>query len=116
MREFLYRLKMRCIWSWAGVLVCWRDEYSFRSWVWANLVSGALALILPLSGAERAVLLMGGVIVLAAECFNTALERAVDDISTERREAARQAKDAGSAGVALSAIAVGIAWIVILVF
>ena len=38
-------------------------------------------------------LLMGGVIVLAAECMNTAIERVVDDISIEKRDAARQAKD-----------------------
>jgi len=115
MRGFLRQLKRRCIWSWAGILLCWREEHSFRSWVWANAVSAILALALPLSAAETAILLMGGVFVLAVECLNTALERVVDDISTARRDAARQAKDAGSAAVATAAVAVGIAWIVILI-
>lgn len=111
---FLRQLKWRIVWSWSGLRHCWAAEHSFRSWVWANLVSAALALALPLSSGERATILMGGVIVLAFECLNTAIEIAVDDISEERREAARLAKDAGSAGVALAAVAVGIAWVVAL--
>lgn len=115
MMFFFRQLKKRCIWSWAGITLCWREEHSFRSWVWANVISAVLAIALPLSTAETAILLMGGVMVLALECLNTALERIVDDISTEERDAARQAKDAGSAGVAVGAAAVGIAWIVILI-
>ncbi len=65
--EFFRRLKLRCIWSWAGVVATWVNEPSFRSWVWANLISAALALILPLTLAERALILALGVLVLAAE-------------------------------------------------
>ena len=52
--------------------------------------------------------------VLAAECMNTAIERVVDDIGMERRDLAKQAKDAGSAAVAVTAISVGAAWATIL--
>jgi len=114
MRYFLDRLIWRLRWSWAGVVINWKDEHSFRSWVWANLLSSGLAIALPLPAAETALLVMGGLMVLAAECLNTAIERAVDDISTDKRPIAQQAKDAGSAGVALAAIAVGAAWVVIL--
>lgn len=55
--EFFARLKQRCIWSWSGVVATWRTEYSFRSWVWANLASAALAFVLPLDPVERALLL-----------------------------------------------------------
>ena len=41
---------------------------------------------------------------------NTAIERVVDDIGMERRDLAKQAKDAGSAAVAVTAISVGAAW------
>ena len=84
-------------------------------WLVAKAIFGILALVLPLSGAERGMLLMGGIIVLAAECMNTAIERVVDDISTEIRDSARQAKDCGSAAVAVTAVAVGVAWVVILI-
>ena len=47
-------------------------------------------------------------LILAAECMNTAIERVVDDISMDRRPAAKHAKDAGSAAVAITAIATGV--------
>lgn len=113
--EFFRRLKLRCIWSWDGVVATWRTEHSFRSWVWANLISATLALILPLAPAERALILALGILVLAAELLNTAIEDAVDYISTDDHPIAKRAKDAGSAGVAVAAIAAGVAWIVILI-
>lgn len=113
MTEFLRRLKWRCVWSWAGVRDTWASEHSFRSWVWAMLMSDALALWL-LRGAELALILSLGMLILAAELMNTGIERVVDDLSRETREAARLAKDAGSAAVAVTAIAAGIAWIAVL--
>ena len=40
------------------------------------------------------------------------IERVVDDISNKKRPAAEHAKDAGSAAVAITAIATGMVWIV----
>lgn len=111
---FFKRLRWRIVWSWAGCVNTWQTEHSFRSWVWANLVSGGLALLLPLSPAERALILALGLLVLAAELFNTAIERAIDYISQERHPLAGQAKDAGSAAVAVTALAAGVAWVVVL--
>jgi diacylglycerol kinase (ATP) len=54
-------------------------------------------------------------LVLVMELMNTAIERAVDLVSLERSELARMAKDAGSAGVMVSAIAAGVAWVAVLV-
>ena len=68
-----------------------------------------------LSGAELALILALGILVLAMELANTALEHTVDLISQERSELARKAKDAGSAAVAVTAIAAGVAWVVVLV-
>lgn len=115
MRYFFSRLKDRSRWSWQGLAVTWQQEYSFRTWVWANLLSAALAIYLPLSEGMRALILVLGLLVLVAELFNTAIERAVDHTSTKRSDLAGQAKDAGSAAVALTAIAAGVAWVVALV-
>lgn len=112
---FLKRLKWRVIWSWRGVVDAWRQEHSFRSWVWANIASAGAALWLPLEGAERALILALGILVLAAELFNTALERAVDHTSRDQHPLAGQAKDAGSAAVAVTAMAAGVAWVVVVV-
>ncbi len=114
MTYFMTRLKSRIVWSWAGCCDAWEREHSFRTWVWANVISAALALWLPLEPAERALILALGILVLAAELMNTAIERTVDYISEDPHDLARRAKDAGSAGVAVTAVAAGVAWIVVL--
>ena len=111
MWQQIMRVRQRAIWSWDGFVHVWRTEGSLAQWIVANVVFGILAFVLPLSAGERGMLLMGGIIVLAAECLNTAIERVVDDISTEKRDAAKQAKDAGSAAVAVTAIGVGVGWV-----
>lgn len=115
MWQQIMRVRQRAIWSWDGVVHVWQTEGSLRQWIVANLVFAALAFLLPLTAGERGLLLMGGIIVMAAECMNTAIERVVDDIGTERRDAAKQAKDCGSAAVAVTAVGVGVAWICVLV-
>lgn len=109
------RLKNRCVWSWQGVAEIWATEPSFRSWVWVNIASIAFALILDLSGLERALILALGLLILAVELINSAIERAVDYISEDEHPLAKAAKDAGSAGVAVTAIAGGVAWLCILI-
>ena len=104
----------RVIWSTSGVIHVWKTEESFRMWFSANAVSATAAILLPLDPASRGMLLMGGVMILAMECANTAIERVTDDISEEIRDRARQAKDAGSAAVALMGVGVGVGWISVL--
>lgn len=114
MWQQILRVRQRAIWSWDGFVHVYRTEGSLSQWLVANVVFAVLAFVLPLSAGERGMLLMGGIIVLAAECMNTAIERVVDDISTEKRDAARQAKDSGSAAVAVTAIGVGVAWVCVI--
>ncbi|MEZ5912753.1 MAG: diacylglycerol kinase [Paracoccaceae bacterium] len=109
------RFVNRCIWSWAGWVETWRTEHSLQQWLWANIASATLAMVLDLSGGERALILALGVLTLAAELMNTAVERAVDYISTEQHPLAKQAKDCASAAVAVTGIAAGVAWIAVLI-
>ena len=112
--QFLNRLRLRIVWSFAGLRDAYVHQHSFRSWVWANAVSAALAFWLPIGGAERALIIALGILVLAAEAVNTAIEYTVDYISTERHPLAGRAKDAGSACVFLASLAAGAAWLVVL--
>ena len=57
---------------------------------------------------------MLGLLVLVAELFNTAIERLTDLVTQEHHELARQAKDAASAAVFVSALAAGAAWVFVL--
>ena len=107
----LHRFCGRSRFSAAGLILAWREEHSFQFWLYMDLVSSGLALWLPIDMTLRVIILCLGILVLAAECFNTAIERVVDYQSTELHPLARAAKDAGSAGVALTALSAGVAWV-----
>jgi diacylglycerol kinase (ATP) len=109
-----HRFRNTVRWSWQGLRATWSREASFRQWSIVNLVSASLAFALPLAPGERALILALGLLVLAAELLNTAIEEAVDYISEADNPRAGRAKDAGSAAVAVTAVAGGIAWLVIL--
>ena len=103
------------IWSWDGWRAAWATEKTLRQWTMANVLSAALAFALDLTPGERALILALGLLVLAAELINTAIEEVVDHISPGHDPRAKKAKDCGSACVALAAIAAGVAWVVVLV-
>ncbi len=109
------RIGNTCTWSWEGWCAAWASEKSLRQWSVVNVLSAALAFYLPLSTAERALVLGFGLLVLVAELLNTAIEEVVDYISTEHNPHAKKAKDVGSAVVAVTAIAGGVVWLVILI-
>ena len=113
-RQELIKIKNRALWSWYGFSHVAKTEGSLWQWIIANIVSGSLTIFLPITYSQQALILAGGILILAAECMNTAIERVVDDISMDRRPAAKHAKDAGSAAVAMTAIATGVAWAVII--
>jgi len=109
------RFANTCIWSLSGWRAAWASEKSLRQWALVNVLSAALAFCLPLATAERALILALGLLVLAAELINTAIEVIVDHILPGPHPAAKKAKDCGSACVALAALAGGVAWLAILI-
>ena len=108
----LIKIKNRAVWSWNGFSHVAKTEGSLWQWIIANIISGSFTFFLPITYTQQAMILAGGILILAAECLNTAIERIVDDISNKKRPAAEHAKDAGSAAVAVTAIATGVVWIV----
>ncbi len=113
-KEALRRLGRTTRWSVQGWRAAWATQTSLRQWTAVNVVSAVFALLLDLSAGERALLLALGLLLLAAELFNTAVEAAVDFVSTARDPRAAMAKDCASAGVALTALAGCVAWCAIL--
>ncbi len=110
----LRRFANTCIWSLQGWVAAWSSEKSLRQWSVVNVLSAALALSFDLTTPERALILALGLLILAAELMNTAIEEVVDHILPDPHPRAKKAKDCGSAAVALTAIAGGVAWLVIL--
>ena len=115
LRSEARRLANTVIWSWDGWVAAWATEKTLRQWSVVNVLSAALAFSLDLSAVERGLILALGLLVLAAELMNTGLEEAIDYISKAEDPRAKKAKDCGSAAVALTAIAGGVAWVVILI-
>lgn len=109
------RLANTVIWSWDGFRAAWATEKTLRQWTIANVLSATLAFSLDLTPAERGMILALGLLVLAAELINTGLEEVVDHLSPGEDPRAKKAKDCGSACVALTALAAGVAWVVVLV-
>lgn len=112
--EFFKRIYLWIILRWNSITDAGNNEPSYRSCVWAELVSAGLAFCLPLTAGELALILALGVMVLAFEAINTAVELTIDYISKDRHPEAGRAKDAASAAVFLSAIAAWAAWAVVL--
>jgi diacylglycerol kinase (ATP) len=102
-------------WSYEGWVSAWAREKSLRQWTVVNALSIALSFAVEMTTGERALIYALGILVLAAEMANTAIEEVVDYISENIDPRAKRAKDAGSAVVALTAIAGGVAWAVILI-
>ena len=114
LRAEMRRIANTVIWSWQGWAAAWSSEKTLRQWTFVNIASAVLAFWLDLSTAERALVLSLGLLILAAELMNTAIEEVVDYLSTKIDPRAKKAKDCGSAAVALTALAGGVAWAVIL--
>jgi diacylglycerol kinase (ATP) len=101
-------------WSWAGWKAAWATEKSLRQWTLVNALSALAAFALPLTPGERALILALGLLILAAELANTAIETIIDHILPDPHPIAGRAKDIGSAIVAVTALAGGVAWAVLL--
>jgi diacylglycerol kinase (ATP) len=98
-----------------GARRLWR-EAAFRQELLGLAGLLALFLIVGASSGEVLGLLLLGLLVLAVEALNTALEELVDHISPGWSEFAKHAKDLGSFAVMCALVATGLyaAWVVIL--
>ncbi|WP_028585716.1 diacylglycerol kinase [Desulfogranum mediterraneum] len=106
----LRRVQRAFICSLAGLQFAWKSEAAFRQEVLAAAVLTPLAIYLGESGLERSLLLGSLLLVLIVELLNSAVEAVVDRISIEHHPLSGQAKDLGSAAVALAMAHVLVVW------
>lgn len=105
------RFVNNCIWSWQGWSAAWETENTLRQWTIVNGVSIGLTFVIPITPTEQMMIVALGLLVLAAELMNTAVEEVVDYLSEDIHPRAKKAKDAASAAVAMTALAGGAAWV-----
>jgi diacylglycerol kinase (ATP) len=100
--------------SLAGFAAAFRDEQAFRQVVLAAVILIPIALWLPVTSAERALMIASVLLVAIVELLNSGVEAAVDRVSFKKHPLAKRAKDIASAAVLLSLISAVAVWSMIL--
>ena len=97
----------------AGLRHALANEAAMRQEMLGCIVLTPIALLLPVPAIERLLLVLSMLLVLLTEFINSAIETTIDRISLERHPLSGQAKDLGSAAVAVALLMTGLSWIVI---
>ena len=97
-----------------GFQSAFRHEDAFRQEVLLAAVLIPVALWLPNTNPDRALMIASVLLVLIVELLNSAIEAAVDRISLENHRLAKRAKDIGSAAVFLSLVNAAVVWALVL--
>jgi diacylglycerol kinase (ATP) len=100
--------------SFAGLRQAARTEAAFRQEAALAAVLIVIALVIDVTGIERALMIASVMAMLIVELLNSALETTLDRISQEFDPAIKAAKDMGSAAVFLSIVTIAVVWICIL--
>ena len=109
----LARLPDAARYSLAGLCHAARHEAAFRQELLGAVVLTSLAIVLPVGLLEKLLLVLSMLFVLVVELLNSAIEATVDRISTERHPLSGQAKDLGSAAVAIALLMSALSWLAI---
>lgn len=99
-----------------GFSAAFRHEHAFRQEVFVITPATALVLVSPIDWIFKGILLFPIPLIFAVEMINSAIEAIVDDISLEYREAAKRAKDFGSAAVFCAIFATVLLWAVVIAY
>lgn len=97
-----------------GFKAAWQNEHAFRQEMLVVVIGTVTALSMKISAFEKLMLVAVLVFVLIVELINSALEAVVDRISLEQHPLSKNAKDLGSAAVALTIGIAVAAWAVVL--
>ena len=110
----LKRIVAAFSYSMDGFKAAWRNEHAFRQEMLVTVIGTVTALSMKISAFEKLMLVAVLVFVLVVELINSALEAVVDRVSLEPHPLSKNAKDLGSAAVALSIGIALAAWGVVL--
>ena len=109
-RAGLVRIWRALLYSFAGLASAYRTESAFRLEVTGAAVLAVVAVALPATLVQTALLLGAVLLVLVIELLNSAVEATVDRISLEDHELAKRAKDFGSAAVFVGLVNGAMVW------
>ena len=96
--------------SWCGLVYAFLEESAFRQELCLFVLLTPLALWLPISYLEKALLVSSLIMVLVVELLKSSVEAAIDRISFEHHDLSKRAKDFGSAAVMLALLIALLMW------
>lgn len=111
----LTRLIHATRYSWLGIKAAWRSEAAFRQEIACFVIMTPIALLLPVPGLEKLLMIVSIIGLIIVELLNSAIEAVVDRIGPERHQLSGQAKDMASAAVLFALIIVMAIWGYVLV-
>ena len=107
------RLVNAFLYSLSGLSLAFRHESAFRQEILLAAVLVPLACIVPVTPAERVLLIATVALVLIVELLNSSVEAAIDRISFDTHRLSKRAKDLGSAAVLLALVLLGTTWLLV---
>jgi diacylglycerol kinase (ATP) len=110
----LRRLFNAFFYSLSGLRMAFDHESAFRQEIVIAVILLPLACIVPVTPAERAVLIASVMLLLIVELLNSGVEAAIDRIGLDTHRLSKRAKDLGSAAVFLSLVTLASTWTLIL--
>jgi diacylglycerol kinase len=91
--------------AWSGIRFTFKSEQNFRIHIVALIIATAMGIYLGLSLPVWGLVIFSIGFVLAAELFNTAIERLGDELANgKQRQVVKIAKDTSAAAVLISAL------------
>lgn len=97
-----------------GFRSAWQTEQAFRQEAWLALVAIPVAIALPVTWTQTALLVFTALFLLIVEVLNSGIEAAIDRIGSEIHPLSKKAKDLGSLAVLLTLFADAFVWIAVL--
>ena len=98
-----------------GFRAAWQNEAAFREEAMLTFVLPPVALLLPVTGLEKLLLILSLLLLVLVELLNSAVEAVVDRIGPEIHPLSGRAKDLGSAAVLIACLILGLTWLFIAV-
>jgi diacylglycerol kinase (ATP) len=96
--------------SWCGLVYAFLEESAFRQELTLFAILTPIAIFLPITYLEKALLISSLMMVLVVELLNSSVEAAIDRISFEHHDLSKRAKDFGSAAVMLALFIAVLMW------
>ena len=97
-----------------GLRATWTTEPAFRLEIIFMIIALVVAVWVPVTTAERALLILSSLMVLGAELVNTAIESIINRIGPEIHPLSKKAKDVGSAVVLVALLQALLVWGIVL--